>query len=108
MEKAIADAAKKAGVTPRARPALYVVPAASHEEQAMDATERRWHIRMICHMRSWSDGNSFLIDQAGGAGGLEQLSDKDLLALRKQLDRARECMAYGMSPDESEFVRAIR
>ncbi len=89
-------------VQPVERPAPEPAP-----ERWLEPGLRRWHIKMISHMRGWNDGLRFLVDQACGSyEALERLSDDDLLELRRELDRARDCAQYNMASEDAGFVRS--
>lgn len=85
---------------------LRVVELRAPVAQRMDAITRESHIRMIRHLRR-SYGLQMLVDQATfGKAGVEQLGDDDLLALHRDLDRARECIADGISFEDAGLLRS--
>jgi len=75
-------------------------------EQAMEPFSREAHIRIIKHHCSHY-GLQILVDQACiGYSGLNGLPDDALLQLHKDIDRARECIADGISLEDAGLIRA--
>lgn len=61
---------------------------------------------MIGHLRK-RYGLQVLIDQAiFGKGSVERLDDDELIALHKDLERARECMADGITLEDAGLLRS--
>ncbi|TDB29740.1 hypothetical protein ATCM_12615 [Stenotrophomonas sp. ATCM1_4] len=53
-------------------------------------------------------GFQLLVDQATiGRAAIEDLSDTELLALHRDLDRARECLTDGVSFEEAGLLRSL-
>lgn len=72
----------------------------------MCAVTRESHIRVINHHRRWY-GLQILVDQACiGCSGIDQLPDEAVLQLHKDIDRARECIADGVSLEDAGLIRA--
>lgn len=86
----------------RPKPALRVV---GHD---MDSVTRESHIRMISSLRKFYKpyGMDLLINQALlGKGALDDLEDDELVALLRNIDRARECISDGISFEEAGLLR---
>lgn len=91
----------------RPRPLLRVVsppPAPA----GMDQVTRESHIRVMRglqrHYRAF--GFDLLVAQATvGKAGMHDLSDEELVALHRDLDRARECIADGVTFEEAGLLR---
>lgn len=92
---------------PPPRPALRLVDKGAPLQRAgLDAITRESHIRMIGHLRK-RYGLQVLVDQAMfGMGSLDRLSDDELVALHRDLERARECLADGISLEEAGLLRS--
>jgi hypothetical protein len=111
MDKAMVDrlaamieAGLKAGQTQRAD--LKVVGADFAPTRGLDAVTRESHVRMIGHLRR-RYGLQVLVDQAVfGKGAVDRLGDEELVALHKDLERARECMADGISLEDAGLLRS--
>lgn len=93
------------------RPALRAVGAnAGPEPEAfsMDVVLRESHFRMIRHFRRrWGQPMQLIIDQACfGLMGIEQLSDRDLIQLHKDLERAEDCMRDGVTFEDAGLLRS--
>lgn len=89
-----------------ARPTLRVVPSAPPPPPPMCAVTRESHIRIIRHHRRFYS-LQWLVDQACfGYAGLEHLPDDELVQLHKDIDRARECIADGVSFEDAGLIRA--
>ena len=76
----------------------------------MDAIMRESHMRMIRSLTKGyrQFGFQLLVDQATiGRAGIEDLPDSELLALHRDLDRARECLADGVSFEEAGLLRSL-
>lgn len=90
----------------RRKPQLRVVDSTAAPAQGMDGITRESHIRMIGHLRR-RHGLQMLVDQATfGVAGVEQLSDQELVALHRDLERAQECIADGVSFEEAGLFRS--
>lgn len=75
----------------------------------MDAITRDSHLRMIRQLRKSYQGLGFelLVAQATlGKIGVEGLNDDELIALHRDLDRARECIRDNVTFEEAGLVRA--
>lgn len=94
---------------PLPKPQLSVVPsvaAAPPQRHALDAVTRESYVRMIGHLRR-RYGLQMLVDQATfGVGSVDRLGDQELEALYKDLERARECLADGISFEDAGLLRS--
>ena len=75
----------------------------------MDSVTRESHIRLIRSLvRAYRHhGFDVLVNQATiGKTGLDELTDAELIALHTDIDRARECVAEGISFDVAGLIRA--
>jgi len=92
----------------KTRPKLAVVKADAPAATQMHDLERESHCRMIRHLRRrWGMPMQILIDQACfGLPGIEQLSDEELIALHKDLERAQDCMRDGVSFEDAGLIRS--
>ncbi len=89
----------------RPAPALVLV-ATPPPARAMDAITRESHIRVIKHHKRFY-GLQILVDQACiGCAGIDDISDEAILQLHKDIDRARECIADGVSLEDAGLIRA--
>lgn len=73
-----------------------------------DSVVRESHIRMIRSLaRTYRQfGVQLIVDQATlGKAGLEELTDGELIALHRDLDRARECIRDDVSFEEAGILR---
>ncbi|WP_396615530.1 hypothetical protein ACHZ97_14755 [Lysobacter soli] len=98
---------------PAPKPDLRLVNASMHihapRAREMDAVTRESHIRLIGSLRRFYKpyGMDLIVNQALlGKGTLDDLSDEDLIALQRTIDRARECIADGISFEEAGLIRA--
>lgn len=72
----------------------------------LDAVTRESHIKMIGHLRR-RYGLQVLVDQAVfGRGSLDRLGDEELVALHRDLERARECLADGITLEDAGLLRS--
>lgn len=72
----------------------------------MDEITRESHLRMIRHFNRMYR-LQVLVDQATfGLAGLEQLDDAGLVQLHADMQRARECIAEGISIEEAGLLRS--
>ncbi|MPS35036.1 MAG: hypothetical protein FH747_00950 [Stenotrophomonas sp.] len=54
-------------------------------------------------------GFQLLVDQATiGCAAIEDLPDAELVALHRDLDRARECIADGVTFEDAGLLRSMR
>lgn len=75
----------------------------------MDEITRQSHIRMINSLaRAYRHfGFQLLIDQATiGKAGIDDLDDDALIALHRDLDRARECVNDGVTFEDAGLIRS--
>lgn len=75
----------------------------------MDAVTRESHVRLIMTFRRFYKpyGMDLIVDQALlGKGSLDDLSDDELIALQRTIDRARECIADGISFEDAGLIHA--
>jgi hypothetical protein len=97
---------------PAAKPDLRLVvqtPAIHRPEPRMDAVTRESHIRLITSLRRFYKpyGMDLIVNQAlMGKGSLDDLSDDELVQLQRDIDRARECIADGISFEEAGLLRS--
>lgn len=91
---------------PPDKPALRVVRDSVAEPTAtLDAVTRGSHAKMIRHLAK-RYRLQILVDQATfGKGAVDKLPDDELVALHHELQRARECMADGISLEDAGFIR---
>ena len=88
---------------PSRKPDLRVVESVA---VGMDAITRESHTRMIGHLRRRYSLQA-LVDQATfGKTGIDQLNDQELVALHRDLERAQECIADGVSFEEAGLFRS--
>lgn len=88
----------------RHRPIL-VEPSAP-QLRRLDSVTRESYVRMIGHLRR-RYGLQMLVDQATfGVGSVDRLGDQELEALYRDLERARECMADGISLEDAGLLRS--
>lgn len=72
----------------------------------MDAILRESHIKRITHLKRFYR-LQWLIDQATfKVGSIDKLGDEDLAALLADAERARECIADGVSFEDAGLVRS--
>lgn len=72
----------------------------------LDRITRESHLRIIRHLRR-RYRLGLLVDQATfGKAGLNDLDDAAVVALHRQLDRARECLEDGVSFEEAGLIRS--
>lgn len=95
---------------PAPKPQLRAVterpPLVAPERTRLDAVTRESHVRMIGHLRR-RYALQVLVDQAiFGKGSVDLLSDDDLMALHRDLERARECIADGISLEDAGLLRS--
>jgi len=89
------------------RPSTLRVVRPTESDRTMCDVTRSSHIRMINHYRRWY-GLQLLVDQACvGYGGVDQLPDEAILALHRDIDRARECIKDGVSWEDAGLLRAV-
>lgn len=75
----------------------------------MDEVTRQSHIRVIRSLvRAYRQfGFQLLVDQATiGKAGIDDLDADGLIALHRDLDRARECLADGITFEEAGLIRS--
>lgn len=92
---------------PAPKPQLVVVkPPPKAESLVLDSVTKESHIRMIGHLRK-RYGLQVLVDQAiFGKGSIDRLSDEELVALHRDLERARDCMADGITLEDAGLLRS--
>lgn len=87
------------------RPQLRIV-GKIEPQRRLDPVTRESHVKMIGHLRR-RYGLQVLVDQAVfGKGSVDQLDDDELVALHRDLERARECMADGISLEDAGLLRS--
>jgi len=97
----------------REKPHLHVVgaePAPDTKAAGLDAVTRESHIRMIRSLRRYyaAFGMGLIVDQATlGVAGIEDLDDVALVQLHRDIDRARECIADGVTFEEAGLLRSL-
>ena len=77
-------------------------------DRHLDDVTRESHLRMVRSLAKAFRhcGFQLLLDQATlGKSGLDELSDDELIALHRDLDRARECMQDGIDFQEAGLLR---
>lgn len=68
---------------------------------------RESHIRMINHYKRWY-GLQLLVDQACiGYASVYDLPDEAILQLHRDMGRARECIAEGISLEDAGLIRSF-
>lgn len=75
----------------------------------MDDITRHSHVRMIRSLtKAYRHcGFQLLVDQATiGKADIEDLGDCELVALHRDLDRARECLSDGITFEEAGLLRS--
>lgn len=88
----------------RARPKL-IVPEHARPPALLDEPTRELHRRRIGFLAG-RYGLQWLVDQETlQAGPLEELRDEQLLALQRDIERAREALSEGVSFDDIGLVR---
>jgi hypothetical protein len=88
------------------KPNLRVVGAQEPPRRSLDSVTRESYVRMIGHLRR-RYSLQMLVDQAiFGKGSVDRLGDDELVALHKDLERARECIADGISFEDAGLVRS--
>lgn len=78
--------------------------------RVMDDVTRESRIRLIRSLSSAyrAFGFRLIIDQAlVGKASIEALSDQEIIALHRALDRARECLRDGIDFEEAGLLRSI-
>jgi hypothetical protein len=76
------------------------------KREYLDSVTRESYVRMIGHLRR-RYGLQMLVDQAiFGKGSVDRLGDEELEALYKDLERARECIADGISFEDAGLLRS--
>lgn len=81
----------------------------SRPSRGMDPITRESHLRVIRQLRKAFRGFGFelIIAQATiGKTGVEALDDDALIALHRDLDRARECINEGVTFEDAGLVRS--
>lgn len=93
----------KHGVKPR-----LTVVRSEPKPSGMHDVERDSHCRMIRHMRRrWGQPMQLLIDQACfGLPGIEQLDDRALVGLHRDLERAQDCLREGILFEDAGLIRS--
>lgn len=72
----------------------------------MDPITRASHVRMIKHLRRIYRLHC-LVDQATfGKGEIEDLSDEEVVALHRELERARDCIRDGISLEDAGLLKS--
>lgn len=82
---------------------------ASSPPRRMDAITRESYVRMIVSLRRFylPYGMDVLVNQALlGKSSVEDLEDEELVALLRTMDRARDCIAEGISFEEAGLLRS--
>lgn len=73
---------------------------------ALDQVTRESHIKMIGHLQK-RYGLKVLVDQATfGIGSVDELDDDSLVQLHRDLVRAGECIADGISLEDAGLLRS--
>lgn len=91
----------------RAKPALRLVelPERKPRDVGMDAISREAHYRRIRYLAG-AYRLQWLVDQATfDVANIEDLDDEQLIALLRDMDRARECPELDVSYEERGLVR---
>jgi hypothetical protein len=71
----------------------------------MDSILREAHVRRISHLKRFYR-LQWLVDQATfGVGSVDDLDDAALAALLADAERARECLAEGISFEDAGLIR---
>lgn len=97
---------ERINAAPKARPPLKSVSELA--TPGFDSVVRESHIRMIRSLaRTYRQfGMQLLVDQATlGKAGIDDLTDDELIALHRDLDRARECIRDDVSFEEAGILR---
>jgi hypothetical protein len=91
---------------PPDKPVLRLVDGVVAESSsALDAATRASHAKMIRHLAKRYRLH-ILVDQATfGKGAVDKLPDDELVALHRELQRALECIADGISLEDAGFIR---
>jgi hypothetical protein len=92
----------------RAKPQLRLVelPQKPDRDVGMDSVQRDGHYRRIRYFAS-AYKMQWLVDQAlFEYANLEDLPDEELIALHRDMDRARECPEFDVSYEERGLVRS--
>jgi hypothetical protein len=100
---------KIAKQVPADKPALRVVAPAKQQRTRLDAITRESHLRMVRSLRKHykAFGFEILVNQATiGKADLDDLDDDELIALHRDLDRARECLNDGITFEEAGLIRS--
>lgn len=106
MEKLAQAIAERVHAAQRGKPKLRLVDTPAPAKRLMCAVTRSSHIRVINHHRRWY-GLQLLVDQACiGYAGIDDLPDEAILALHRDIDRARECIKDGISLEDAGLIRA--
>ena len=96
-------AGQRQGATPRPR---LIVPEHARPPALLDPPTRELYQRRIYFLAS-RYGLRWVIDQAClQCGAVEELSDEGLLELHRDIERAREAIAEGVSFDDIGLVRS--
>ncbi|MFL0349767.1 hypothetical protein [Stenotrophomonas lactitubi] len=105
-EALLSKLVERINAAPDRKPSLYAVP--SKRSPHFDAVARESHIRMIRSLaKAYRHfGVQIIIDQATlGHACIEDLGDDALIALHRDLDRARECIRDDVSFEEAGLIR---
>lgn len=97
---------ERISVAPDRKPALFAV--SGKRSAHFDAVARDSHLRMIRSLaKAYRPfGVQIIIDQATlGHASIEDLDDDALIALHRDLDRARECIRDDVSFEEAGLIR---
>ncbi len=97
---------------PARQPRLSIVAAVPEPEPepppALDYINRRMHERMIWQLMYMYAGCGFreiYNDAVRGRGCLAKLGDYEVVELHEKMDRARECLAEGISLHEAGLLK---
>lgn len=92
-----------------ARKPSNVIQLPARPAPSMDGIERDSRIRWIRAMRRYYKpvGMDLIVQQALiGKSQLEDLSDDEILQLHRDIDRARECLADGVTFEDAGLLRS--
>lgn len=106
MEELVRLIRERVKNAPQGRPNLRVV-GATPADPGMDTTARRAHVRRIRWMAR-AFRLQWLVDQeTWEVGAVDRLDDAALVALLRDMERARECLQDGVSLEDAGLLRRV-
>lgn len=76
-------------------------------ERFLDPVNRESHVRMILHLRDRYRLHFLVAQGLFGKNGFGDLSDDEVIALHRDLDRAVQCIQDGISFEDAGLIRSL-